>query len=150
MANVAGFVSSFKREVLCGIHAFGATVVRAATTKDSFKAAAYLSSASLGPGTTAYTITGECTGAGYVAGGVAVTNGVDPAEAGGVAYWTPSASIVFAGVTIGPTDAVLLYNQTQANRAVGVFSYNAVSVVAGTLTLSMPVNAPATALVQVA
>lgn len=136
--------------MLCGIHAFGATVVRAVTTKDSFRAAAYLSSASLGPTTTVYTITGEVVGAGYVAGGVAVTNGTDPAEAGGIAYWTPTASIVFAGVSIGPTDAILLYNNTQANRSVGVFNFTPVSVVAGTLTLSMPVNAPATGLVQAA
>ena len=34
--------TSFKTELLSGIHAFGPTVIRAATTKDTFKAALYL------------------------------------------------------------------------------------------------------------
>lgn len=150
MANTPGFCASFKRELLLGLHAFGASVIRAATTKDSYKAAAYLSSGSLSPlTTTAYTATGEASGAGYVAGGVAVTNAVDPLDAGGVAYWTPSGSIVFAGVTIGPVDAILLYNSTQANRAVGIYGFTAATIVAGTLSLTMPANAPGTALIQI-
>jgi hypothetical protein len=150
MPNVAAFCTSFKQELFQGIHAFGATVVRGSTAKDSFKAAAYLTSATLGAATTAYTITGEATGAGYVAGGVAVTNAVDPTTSGTVAYWTPSASIVFAGVSIGPVDAILLYNSTQANRGVGVFTFTPYTVIAGTITLSMPANAAATALLQMA
>lgn len=131
------------------MHAFGPTVVRGSTAKDSFKAAAYLSSASLGAGTTAYTATGEATGAGYTAGGIAVTNAVDPATSGTVAYWTPSDSFVFSGVTIGPVDAILMYNSTQANRSVGVYTFTPTTIVAGTLTLTMPVNSDSQALLQV-
>ena len=44
MANSQAICTSFKVELLNGIHAFGTTVVRAGTTADSFKAALYLAS----------------------------------------------------------------------------------------------------------
>ena len=148
MSNTAGWSLSFLRELLCGIHALGTTVARAGTSKDSLKAALYYASASLSPSTTAYTTTGECTGGGYTAGGVAVTNANDPSLDGSVAIWTPSASIVFAGLTQSGVDAILMYNETQANRAVGTFKFPSQTLVAGTLTLTMPANAAATALAQ--
>lgn len=149
MANVAAICNSFKRELLCGLHALGTTVARGSTAKDTIKAAAYLTTANIGAGTTAYTATGEATGTGYTAGGVAVTNATEPAEAGGVGYWTPSASLVFTGVTIGPIDCVLLYNSTQANRAIASYKFSEQTLVAGTLTLTMPTNDAANALLQI-
>jgi hypothetical protein len=150
MPNSAAWCTSFKRELLAGIHALGTTVVRAATTKDTVKAALYRDTANLGAGTTAYTASGEvATVGGYVAGGIVVTNANEPAVGGTSAYWTPSASLVFSSLsTGGPVDAVLLYNASQANRAMGVFTFAPTTVVAGTLTLTMPVNDAANALLQ--
>jgi hypothetical protein len=44
MAASQAMCTSFKVEILNGIHAFGTTVVRAATTADTFKIALYTSS----------------------------------------------------------------------------------------------------------
>lgn len=152
MANSNAMCSSFKQDLLNGLHAFGASVIRAATTKDTFNAALYLASASLGAATTAYSATGEVTGTGYTAGGVAVTNATAPTLDGTTAIWTPSASIVYSGVTL-PTsfDTVLIYNATASGKnAVSVHTFGAQTITAGTLTLTMPANAAATALEQIA
>jgi hypothetical protein len=150
MANAQAICTSFKVDVLNGIHAFGTTVARGGTTADSFKAALYLSSATINASTTAYTATGEVTGSGYTAGGVAVTNATAPTSSGTTAYWTPSASIVYSSVTVGPTDAVLIYNDTQSDKAVAVYTFSAQTVTAGTLTLTMPTNDASTALLRIA
>jgi hypothetical protein len=150
MANTQAVCTSFKVELLNGIHAFGTTVTRGGTTADSFKAALYLSSATVDAGTTAYSATGEVTGSGYSAGGVAVTNATAPTSSGTTAYWTPSASIVYSTVTVGPTDAVLIYNSSQSNKAVAVYTFSAQTVTAGTLTLTMPTNNSTLALLRIA
>jgi intracellular septation protein A len=150
MSNSQAVCTSFKQDLLNGLHAFGSSVVRAATTADSFKAALYLASATVNAGTTAYSATGEVSGAGYTAGGVAVTFGVAPATSGTTAYVTPSASIVYSGVTLTTSfDAVLLYNNTAAGKnAVSVHTFTAQTITAGTLTLTMPVNNSTTALLR--
>ncbi len=149
MANTAAWCTSFKVELLKGIHALGTTVVRASTAKDTLKAALYPSSASLGASTTSYPAAGELTGGGYTAGGATVTNATEPTSDGTVGIWTPSASVVFAGLTQPDVQALLLYNSTQTNRAMGVFTFPTQNLVAGTLTLTMPANAAATALLQI-
>lgn len=152
MANTQAMATSCKQDLLNGIHAFGTTVVRAATTKDSFKAALYLTTATLGAATAAYSATGEVTGTNYVAGGVAVTTATAPTTSGTTAIFTPSASIVFTNVTLSTSfDAVLLYNDTAAGKnAVSVHTFGAQTVTAGTFTLTMPVNDAANALVRLA
>ena len=54
MANSQAVCTSFKVQLMLGMHALGTTVVRAGTTKDSFYAALYLASASKGASTTTY------------------------------------------------------------------------------------------------
>jgi hypothetical protein len=150
MPNTQAVCTSFKVDVLNGIHAFGTTVTRGGTSADTFKAALYLSSATVNASTTAYSATGEVTGTGYTAGGVNVTNASAPTSSGTTAFWTPSASIVYTTVTIGPTDAVLIYNSTQSNKAVAVYTFSAQTVTAGTLTLTMPTNDATNALLRIA
>jgi hypothetical protein len=150
MANTQAICTSFKVEILTAIHALGTTVTRGGTTADSLKAALYLSSATVNASTTAYSATGEVTGTGYTAGGVAVTNATAPTSSGTTAYWTPSASIVYTTVTVGPTDCVLIYNSTQANKAIAAYTFTAQSPVAGTLTLTMPTNDSSNALLRIA
>lgn len=150
-ANTQAICTSFKVEILNGIHAFGTTVVRGATTKDSFKAALFLVSASRGAGDTVYNTTGEVSGTGYTAGGVAVTNATAPTSTGTTAFWTPSASLVYTTVTLSTAfDAVLIYNTTQGDKAVGVYTFGSQTVTAGTFTLTMPTNDATNALIRIA
>lgn len=144
MANSQAVATSFKVEMFNGIHAFGTTVVRGATTADVFKAALYLTSATIGAATTAYSATGEVTGTGYTGGGISFT-WVAPTSSGTTAYSTPSASLTYSTVTIGPTDCVLLYNSSQSNRAIAAYTYTAQTVTAGNLVINMPTNAAGTA-----
>lgn len=152
MANVQAICTSFKQDILNGLHAFGASVIRGATTKDSFKAALFLVSGSLGAATTAYSSTSEVSGTNYSAGGVAVTNATAPTTSGTTAFWTPSASIVYTTVTLSTAfDTVLIYNSTAAgSNAVGVYTFGSQTVTAGTFTITMPTNDATHALVQVA
>ena len=99
MANTQAIATSFKVELLNGIHAFGTTVTRGATTADTFKAALYLASATYNASTTAYSATGEVSGSGYTAGGVTFS-WVAPTSSGTTAYSTPSASFSWTTVTL--------------------------------------------------
>jgi len=151
MANTQAMCTSFKNEILQAYHNFGTTVTRGATTADTFKAALYLTSATINAATTAYTVTGEVTGTGYTAGGVTVTNATAPTTSGTTAYWTPSAAITYTTVTLTTAfDTVLIYNSSQANRAVSVHTFGSQTITAGTLTLVMPTNAAGTALLNIA
>ena len=151
MANTQAMCTSFKGELLTGTHNFGVAPTRGTTAADTFKAALYLASATMGAGTTAYTATGEVTGAGYTAGGVTVTNATPPTTGGTSGYWTPSASLVYSAVTLTTAfDAVLIYNSTQGNKAVSMHTFGSQTVTAGTFTLTMPTNAAGTALINIA
>jgi len=150
-ANTQAMCTSFKVEVLQGIHALGTTVTRGSTAADVIKAALFLATATLGAGTATYSSTGEVTGTGYSAGGVTVTNATAPNSSGTTAFWTPSASIVFTGVTLSTAfDAVLLYNSTQGNKAISVHTFGSQTVTAGNFTLTMPTNDSANALIRFA
>jgi hypothetical protein len=149
VANSQSVCTSFKQELLQGIHAFGTTVIRGGTTADTFSAALYLATGTLGAATTAYSATNEVSGTNYVAGGITVTNAVTPTTSGTTAYWTPSANFSWTNVTLSVAfNAVLLYNSTQSNRAVAVYVFGNQTVTAGNFTLTMPTNAAATALLQ--
>lgn len=152
MANTQALCTSFKVELLNGIHAFGTTVVRGATTPDSFKAALYLASATTNASNTAYTATGEVSGAGYTAGGVDLTGSPDwiaPTSSGTTAYSTPTANFVYTSVTLSTAfDAVMIYNSTQGNKAVSVHTFGSQTVTAGTFTLTMPTNDSSNALIR--
>lgn len=140
--------------MLLGAHQFGSVTLVSRTsltapTTDTFKAALYLASATVNKSTTAYSATNEASGAGYTAGGVTVTNANAPANASDVSYWTPSASFAWTTVTLSTAvDAVLLYNSTQSNRAVAVYTFGSQTVTSGNFTLTMPTNDPNTGLLR--
>jgi len=156
MANTASLCTSFLAELMTGTHNFGVAPIRAATTADTFKGALYLASATYNAATTAYSATGEVSGTNYTAGGVTVTNATAPASTNtsstaGTAYWTPSASLVYTNVTLTTAfDTVLIYNSTQSNKAVGVYTFGSQTITAGTFTLTMPSNTTSTALIRIA
>ena len=152
MANTQAFCSQAKVDLMNGKHAFGASVVRGATTKDAYKAALYLASATRNAGDTVYSVTGEVSGTNYSAGGVAVTTGTAPALDTTTAHFTPSASIVYTNVTLSTAfDAVLIYNNTSATKlALSVHTFGSQTVTAGDFTLTMPVNDGTTGLIRIA
>jgi len=114
MANTQAMCTSFMGELMTATHNFGVAPIRAVTTVDTFKAALYLVSATMNAASTVYTATGEVSGTGYTAGGVAVTMGTAPtatnsSSTAGVAFVTPSASIVYTTVTLATAfDTVLI------------------------------------------
>jgi hypothetical protein len=142
--------TSFKGELLVGVHNFGTGVIRAATTADSFKAALFLASATINAATTAYSTTGEVTGTNYPAGGVAVVF-TAPSTSGTTAFTTPNGSITYTNVTLSTAfDCVLIYNTTQSSKAVSVHTFGSQTVTAGTFTLTMPTNDASTGLIRLA
>ena len=150
MANSQAISTSFKVELPNGIHAFGTTVVRGATTADTFKAALYLASGSQGAATTAYAATNEVSGTNYTAGGVTFT-WIAVTSSGTTAYTTPSASFSWTNVTLATAfDAVTLYNSTQSNKAVGTYTFGSQTVTAGNFSLTMPTNDATTGLLRIA
>ena len=148
--------TSFMGELMTATHNFGTAPTRGTSAADTFKGALYLASATYDAATTAYSSTGEVSGAGYSAGGVVVTNANPPvatnaSATAGVAYWTPSASLTYTSVTLTTAfDAVLLYNSSQSNKAVSVHTFGSQTVTAGTFTLTQPTNATTTALIRLA
>lgn len=151
MANTQAMCTSFMQELLTATHNF------TTGTGNTFKAALYFSSATINAATTVYSTTGEVTGTNYIAGGVTVTNGTSPlstnsSATAGVAYWTPSASLTYANVTINSAvfNAVLIYNSSASNKAVSVHTFGDQTVTAGTFTLTMPANTTSTALLRLA
>ena len=151
MANTQAMCTSFKVEILGGVHAIGTPPTRATTAKDTFKAALYLSTATVNAATTAYSVTDEVSGAGSSAGGITVSNATSPASTGTTAYWTPSASLTYSNVTLTTAfDAVLIYNSSQGNKAVAVYTFGSQTVTSGTFILTMPTNDSSTALLRIA
>jgi hypothetical protein len=143
-------------ELMTATHNFGTAPTRGTSAADTFKAALYLTTATVNAATTAYSSTNEVTGTNYTAGGVAVTNATPPASTNtsataGTAYWTASASITYTNVTLSSAfDCVLIYNSTQANKAVSVHTFGSQTITAGTFTLTMPANTTSTALLRLA
>ena len=147
MANTQSMVTSFLSELMLGQHQLGTSTIVSrgsltAPTTDTLKAALYLASATVNASTTAYSATGEVSGTNYIAGGVTVTNATAPtftnaSATAGVGYWTPSASIVYTSVTLTTSfDCVLLYNSTQSDKAISVYTFTAQTINAGTFTLT--------------
>ncbi len=159
MANSQSLVTALKVDLMLAKHAFGATVVRGATTKDTFNGALILASSSFGASTAAYTgtpgsvaMSGEASGTGYTAGGAAITNATAPTSTGTTGFWTPSASLSWSGLTLASAvDALYIYNLTTSGYpGVGVFTFGSLTITAGTLTIAFPVNDASTGLVRIA
>lgn len=148
MAISQAMCTSFKVELLNGIHAFGTTVARAGTTADTFYLALYTSSATLDATTTAYSATNEVSGTGYSAGGQALTT-VAPTSSGTTAFldfddetWT-TATITARGA--------LIYNSTQSNKAVAVLDFGADKTsTAGDFTVVFPTADSSNAIIRIA
>ena len=153
MANTQAFCSQAKVDLMNGKHAFGASVIRAGTTKDDYYMALFLASASRGVADTVYNNTGELAASGnYTQGGKILTTANPPALDGTTAHFTPSASVSWTSFTSsGSFDCAVMYNNTSASKLeVAVFTFGAQSITSGTFTLSMPVDDGTTGLIRIA
>lgn len=159
MANTQSMCTSFMEQLMLGQHQLGTSTIVSrgsltSPTTDTLKAALFLASATINASTTAYSSTNEVTGTNYSAGGVTVTNATAPTSTNssataGVAFFTPSASITYTNVTLSTAfDSVLLYNSTQSNKAIAVYTFGSQTVTAGTFSLTMPSNTITTALLR--
>ena len=130
MAIYQTMCTSFKAEVAQGLHNF------TRTTGNVFKLALYVATADLGADTTAYTSTGEASGTNYTAGGAILTN-ITPLSANGTGYWSFD-DLTFSNVTLSCAGA-LIYNSTNANRAVCVLSFGStITKTASNLIITFP------------
>ena len=150
MAITQAMCTSFKVEILDGIHAFGTTVVRAATTADTFKIALYTSSATLSASTTAYTTSNECPSTGnYSAGGNTLTVSQVPTSTGTTAF-LDFADTTWSNATITANGA-LIYNSTQSNKAVAVLAFGGDKTsTAGDFTIIFPTADASNAIIRIA
>jgi hypothetical protein len=106
MAIVQAFCTSFKKQLLEGVHDFRAV------GGDTFKIALYTEAANLNSTTLTYSATGEISGGGYTAGGLALTN-IGPTEynlAGVCSFQTAT----WLAATFSARGA-LIYNTTPAH-----------------------------------
>ena len=148
MAITQAMCTSFKVELLNGIHAFGTTVARGGTTADSMYIALYTSSASLDATTTAYSVTNEVSGTGYSAGGNSLT-AVAPTSSGTTAFLDFN-DTTWSSATITARGA-LIYNSTQSNKAVAVLDFGADKTsTAGDFTIVFPTADSSSAIIRIA
>jgi hypothetical protein len=143
MAITQALCTSFKVEILQGIHNF------TASTGDVFKLALYTSSANLDATTTVYTSSNEVANSGtYTAGGGSLTN-ITPTSSGTTAF-LDFANISFTSATITARGA-LIYNSSKANRAVAVLDFGADKIsTTGTFTVQFPAADASNAIVRIA
>lgn len=143
--------TSFKTELLSGIHAIGTTVARAGTTADTFKLALYTSAATLDATTTVYTTSDETTntaGSAYVAGGNTLASGTTSSS--GTTAFADFADSSWSTASFTARGA-LIYNSTQANKSVVVLDFGSDKTAsAGTFTVIFPTNDASSAIIRIA
>jgi hypothetical protein len=138
MAITQALCSSFKSELLSGVHDF-------AVGGDVFKVALYNSAASLNSATTAYTTSEEITGTGYLAGGKVLTN--SGISLSGTTAYLSFSDLAWTAATFGAAGA-LLYNSSKSNKAVAVFNFGQTyAVSSGVFNLVFPQSSPTTAVI---
>ena len=145
MAIVQAFCTSFKKQLLEGVHDFRSV------GGDTFKVALYTEAANINSTTTAYSTTGEIVASGYTAGGLTLTN-ITPSEynQAGVCSFD---SVTWSGVSFSARGA-LIYNTTPAhtysNPACLVLDFGITrSAVNGTFTLNFPQITDLSAIVRI-
>ena len=135
---IAGLTTSFKQQLLQGVHNFDS---------DTFKIALYGPSAVLDSSTTVYTTTNEVTSAGYTAGGinlVVVTVG-GANDTGYVSFLNP---IWFA--TTFTVRGALIYNSSKGNKSVGVLNFGSDQTTLNQdFEIQFPYDNPETAIIRV-
>ena len=133
MPITTAMCSSFKQELLGGVHDLDTDTLKIALIKAS-------PSGTYGAATTNYSdVTGnsdEASGSGYSAGGGTLDS---PAiSLSGTTAFVDFADEAFSNVTVS-ADGCIIYNSSQSNKAIAVFDFGGtVSATSGTLTVQFP------------
>ena len=157
MAITQAMCTSFKQEILQGVHNFtsgsGGGTTTTTGSGNAFKIALYTSSATMSASTTAYSGTNEVeNGDGYSTGGNALTN-VTPTTSSTTAL-TDFADTTWSSSSITARGA-LIYNSSTAagtaNRAVVVLDFGADKTsTSGDFTIQFPAAGASTAIIRIA
>jgi predicted nucleotidyltransferase len=142
--------TSFKVEILDGIHNFGTGVIRATTAADTFKIALYTANATLNATTTVYTTDNEVTGTGYIAGGnTLVISQVPTSTNTETVAWLNFANSSWPNATFSANGA-LIYNSTQGNKAVAVLNFGSTKTTTNqTFTVTFPASTSSAAIIRI-
>ena len=142
MAIIQGMTTSFKKELMEGVHNF---------TSHTFKIALYSSSATLSEATTAYSATGEISGTGYTAGGNTLSVTGTTVSTSGTTAFVDFADSVWGSATITARGAVIYNSSVAGNPSVAVLDFGAErTVTGGTFTVVFPAADAANAIVRIA
>ena len=145
MAITSAICTSFKVELLKGVHNF------TATTGDTFKIALYDSDATLGAGTTAFSTSEEITntsGTAYTSGGATLTS-VTPVASSTTAL-CDFADVSFSSATFTANGA-LIYNSSATNAAVAAIAFGSDKTATnGTFTIQFPAADASNAIIRLA
>jgi hypothetical protein len=156
MAITQAMCSSFKQELLQGLHNFtngaGGGTTTTTGTGNTYYCALYTNSASLDATTIAYTTSNETTntaGSAYNAGGQGLTN-VTPSLDGTTAI-TDFGNVTWSASSLTARGA-LIYNFSQSgNNAVCILDFGSDKTSsAGDFTINFPAPAASTALIRIA
>jgi hypothetical protein len=133
MAITTAMCSTFKEELLGGVHDLDTDTLKLALIKAS-------PSGTYGAATTNYSdVTGnsdEASGTGYSAGGGTLDSPVITLS--GTTAFVDFADEAFSNVTVS-ADGCIIYNSSQSNKAIAVFDFGGtVSATSGTLTVQFP------------
>jgi len=150
LALVQTLATSFKVEILDGIHNFGVGVVRASTAADTFKIALYSTLATLNATTTAYSATDEITGTGYTAGGnTLVISQVPTSTNTETVAWLNFTDTSWSSATFS-ADGALIYNSTQGNKAVAILNFGNTKTASNqTFTVTFPASTSDAAIIRI-
>ncbi len=145
MAITSAVCTSFKVELLKGVHNF------TATTGNTFKIALYTSDATLGASTTAFSATNEITnssGTAYTAGGATLTSVTPTLDSSTAVCDFADVSFTSASFT---ANGALIYNDTQSDKAVAVIAFGGdKTVTSGTFTIQFPAADASNAIIRIA
>ena len=145
MAITSAICTSFKVELLKGVHDF------TATTGDTFKIALFTSSATLGAGTTAFSATNEITnssGTAYTSGGATLTSVTPTSDSTTAVCDFANVSFTSASFT---ANGALIYNSSESNKAVAAIAFGSdKTVTSGTFTIEFPAADATNAIIRLA
>ena len=150
MAIGQTLATSFKVQILDGIHNFGVGVIRTTTAADTFKIALYSTLATLNSTTTEYTTQDEVTGTGYVAGGNTLVISQAPTSTNTeTVAWLNFENSSWANATFS-ADGALIYNSTQGNKAVAVLNFGSTKTTTNqTFTVTFPASTSSAAIIRI-
>jgi hypothetical protein len=145
MAITSAICTSFKVELLKGVHDF------TATTGDTFKIALYDSDATLGASTTAFSTSEEITntsGTAYTSGGATLTSVTPVADSTTAVCDFADVSYTSASFT---ANGALIYNSSDSNAAVCAIAFGSDKTATnGTFTIQFPTADATNAIIRLA